>query len=116
MAYYDYCDTTCSYLQGDIFGIDLKWVGIAYMTVIIACAVFQQTSFVRALLAAGLGVEVHLYAFQIQNDVYCPFCLAFSAMLIYHLSLTLKFHPPGMKSAAGCGYIFSERWIFPCLN
>ncbi|MEN6422128.1 MAG: thioredoxin domain-containing protein [Smithella sp.] len=92
MAYYDYCDTTCSYLQGDIFGIDLKWVGIAYMTVIIACALFQQTSFVRALLAAGLGVEVHLYAFQIQNDVYCPFCLAFSAMLV--LSFIINYEVP----------------------
>ncbi len=82
MAYYDYCDTTCSYLKGDIFAIDLKWVGIAYMIAIIVFAVFKQTPFVRALLAAGLGVEVHLYAFQVQNNVYCPFCLAFSVILI----------------------------------
>lgn len=82
MAYYDYCDTACSYLKGDILGIDLKWVGIAYMAAIIIFAAFKQTPFVRALLAAGLGVEVYLYAFQIQNDVYCPFCLAFSVMLI----------------------------------
>ena len=82
MAYYDYCDTACSYLKGDIWGIDLKWIGIAYMAAIIVFAAFQQTPFVRALLAAGLGVEVHLYAFQVQNDVYCPFCLAFSVMLI----------------------------------
>lgn len=82
MAYYDSCDTACSYLKGDILGIDLKWVGIAFMSVILAFAAFRQTPFVRALLAAGLGVEVYLYAFQIQNDVYCPFCLAFSAMVI----------------------------------
>ncbi len=82
MAYYDYCDTACSYLKGDIWGVDLKVVGIAYMAVIIVFAAFKQMSFVRALLAAGLGVEVHLYAFQVQNDVYCPFCLAFSVMLI----------------------------------
>ncbi|PKN68606.1 MAG: hypothetical protein CVU54_14160 [Deltaproteobacteria bacterium HGW-Deltaproteobacteria-12] len=82
MAYYDYCDTDCSYLKGDIFGIDLKWFGIGYMATIIVFAAFRQTNFVRALLAAGLGVEVHLYAFQVQNDVYCPFCLAFSVMLI----------------------------------
>jgi len=82
MAYYDYCDTACSYLKGDIFGIDLKFVGIAYMGLVIIFAAFRQTNFVRALLAAGLGVEVHLYAFQVQNDVYCPFCLAFSAVLI----------------------------------
>ena len=70
MMYYDYCDTACSYLKGDLWGIDLKWVGIAFMTAIIAFAAFRQTPLVRALLAAGLGVEVYLYAFQLQNDVY----------------------------------------------
>lgn len=92
MAYYDYCDTACSYLKGDICGIDLKWVGIAYMMAIIIFAVFKQTPFVRVLLAAGLGVEVHLYAFQIQNDVYCSFCLAFSVMLI--LSFIINYEVP----------------------
>jgi thiol-disulfide isomerase/thioredoxin len=92
MAYYDYCDTECSYLKGDILGIDLKWVGIAYMTAIIAFAAFSQKSFVRALLAGGLGVEVHLYAFQIENDVYCPFCLAFSITLI--LSFIINYEVP----------------------
>lgn len=92
MAYYDYCDTTCSYLKGDIFGIDLKFVGIAYMAVIIAFTAFKQMNYVRALLAAGLGVEVHLYAFQVQNDVYCPFCLAFSIMLI--LSFIINYEIP----------------------
>jgi thiol-disulfide isomerase/thioredoxin len=94
MAYYDYCDTECSYLKGDILGIDLKWVGIAYMTFIIIFAAFKQTSFVRVFLAAGLGVEVYLYAFQIQNDVYCPFCLAFSIMLI--LSFIINYEVPSV--------------------
>ena len=92
MAYYDYCDTTCSYLKGDIFGIDLKWVGMAFMAAVIVFAAFKQTAFVRMLLAAGLGVEAHLYAFQVQNDVYCPFCLAFSIMLI--LSFILNYEVP----------------------
>ncbi|MFZ3158565.1 MAG: thioredoxin domain-containing protein [Smithella sp.] len=92
MAYYDYCDTTCSYLKGDIFGIDLKWVGIFYVSVVIAFAVFNQSSFMRALLAFGLGVEIHLYAFQVQNEVYCPFCLAFSATLI--LSFLINYEIP----------------------
>lgn len=95
MAYYDYCDTTCSYLKGDIFGIDLKFVGIAYMVVVILFAAFRQTNFVRALLAAGLGVEVHLYAFQVQNDVYCPFCLAFSVMLV--LSFLVYYEAPSVR-------------------
>ncbi|MEE9910974.1 MAG: DsbA family protein [Deltaproteobacteria bacterium] len=92
MAYYDYCDTTCSYLKGDIFGIDLKWVGSAFMVAVIIFAALKQTAFVRMLLAAGLGVEVHLYAFQVQNDVYCPFCLAFSIMLI--LSFVINYEVP----------------------
>ncbi|HOU51343.1 MAG: hypothetical protein KBG22_07795 [Smithella sp.] len=92
MAYYDYCDTECSYLKGDILGIDLKWVGIFYMSAIIVFAIFNQSSFVRVLLAAGLGVEVHLYAFQVQHDVYCPFCLAFSVMLI--LSFLINYEMP----------------------
>jgi thiol-disulfide isomerase/thioredoxin len=92
MAYYDYCDSACSYLKGDIWGIDLKWVGIAYMTAIIVFATFDQKSFVRALLAWGLGVEVHLYAFQVQHDVYCRFCLAFSVTLI--LSFIINYEVP----------------------
>jgi thiol-disulfide isomerase/thioredoxin len=82
MIYYDYCDTACSYLQGDIWGIDLKWFGIAYMIVLIGFAAFRQTPFVRFFLAAGLGVEVYLFSFQIRNNVYCPFCIAFAAMVI----------------------------------
>ena len=92
MAYYDYCDTACTYLKGDIWGIDLKWVGIAYMSVIIIFAAFKQMSFVRALLATGLGVEVYLYYFQIENEIYCPFCLAFSVMLI--LSFLINYEVP----------------------
>lgn len=82
MVFYAACDTACSSLKGDIWGIDLKWVGSAYMAAIIVFAAFKQMPFVRALLAAGLGVEVHLYSFQVQNDVYCPFCLVFSVMVI----------------------------------
>ncbi len=63
-------------------GIDLKWIGIVYMLAIIGVASFRQTLFVRLLLAAGLGGEAHLFAFQVQNDVYCPFCLSFAVMVM----------------------------------
>lgn len=105
MMYYDYCDTECSYLRGDIWGLDLKWVGIAYMAAVIIFAAFRQSSFVRALLAAGLGVEVHLYAFQIQNDVYCPFCLAFSVMLI--LSFIINYEVPSAWREKKC-----RLWLY----
>ena len=105
MAYYDYCDSACSYLRGNICGFDLKWVGIAYMTAIIVFAAFRQNYFVRSLLAAGLGVEVHLYAFQVQNDVYCPFCLAFSVMLI--LSFIINYEVPSAWRENRC-----RMWLY----
>ena len=55
MAYYDYCDTACSYLKGDIFGIDLKWVGMAYMTAIIVFAAFKQITFCEGDAGRGTG-------------------------------------------------------------
>jgi len=82
MFYYDYCDTACSYLQGDIWGINLKWIGVAYMAAIIAFVAFRQIAFVRFFLAAGLGVEVFLFSFQVQKGVYCPFCLSFALTII----------------------------------
>lgn len=80
--YYDYCASACIYLRGDIWEIDLKFFGIIYMLAILIFAAIKQTPLVRILLAAGLGVEVFLFSFQVQNDVYCPFCLAFALMVI----------------------------------
>lgn len=82
MILYTVCDTSCSYLKGDIFGIDLKWIGIGYMAVIIAFALFKQEACLRMLLAAGIGVEIYLITFQFREDVFCPFCLAFGAIVI----------------------------------
>ena len=92
MVFYEVCDTSCSYLQGDILGIDLKWIGVAYMLTIIGLAVFRQMPFVLVLLAAGLGGEVHLFSFQLQNDVYCPFCLAFAVTVI--AAFTINYEVP----------------------
>ncbi len=105
MAYYDYCDTACSYLKGDILGIELKYIGIIYMAVIIAFAAFKQMNFVRALLAAGLGVEVYLYYFQIENEIYCPFCLAFSVLLI--LSFLINYEVP-----SACRENRRRMWLY----
>lgn len=92
MVFYEVCDTSCSYLQGDILGIDLKWIGVAYMLTIIGLAAVRQTPFVLVLLAAGLGGEVHLFSFQLQNDVYCPFCLAFAVTVI--AAFTINYEVP----------------------
>jgi len=82
MFFYATCETTCSYLQGDIFGINLMHIGIGYMLVIIILAAFGQMAYVRALLAAGIGVEAYLISFQFKEDVFCPYCLAFASIII----------------------------------
>ena len=89
MFFYSVCDTSCSYLKGDIFGIDLKYIGIGYMLAIIALALFKQMALVRILLASGIGVEVYLVAFQFREDVFCPFCLAFGAIVVLAFFLKL---------------------------
>ncbi len=92
MFFYSVCDTSCTYLKGDIFGIDLKYIGIGYMLAIIVLALFKQTALVRILLASGIGVEVYLVAFQFREDVFCPFCIAFGAIVI--LAFFLNYEKP----------------------
>ncbi len=92
MFFYSVCDTSCTYLKGDIFGIDLKYIGIGYMLAIIACTLSKQTALVRILLASGIGVEVYLVAFQFREDVFCPFCIAFGATVV--LAFTLHYEKP----------------------
>lgn len=97
MVYYSVCETDCSYLRGDIFGIDLKYVGGAYMLAIIGFVLFRQTALVRLLLAWGIGVEVHLVAFQVANGIFCQYCLAFGAALL--LAFIVNYETP--RRAAG---------------
>lgn len=87
MLLYTYCDTACSYLKGDILGIDLKVIGIAYMLLIIGLTIGGEMGGARMLLASGLGVEAHLFYYQHKQEVYCPFCLAFAVTLISAFAL-----------------------------
>ncbi len=96
MFFYSVCDTACAYLKGDLFGIDLKYTGIGYMLAIIAFALFKQIALIRILLASGIGVEIYLVAFQFREDVFCPFCLAFGAVVV--LTFILNYERPLTRS------------------
>ncbi len=113
MAYYDYCDTACSYLQGDILGIDLKWIGIAYMAAIIIFAAFKQSDFVRALLAAGLGVEIFLFSFQLRNNILCPYCLAFAVTIIAAFIVNYDASPSWLQNQRKMWLYFLGEVNFP---
>lgn len=82
MIHYASCKTACTYLQGDIFGIDLKYIGVGYMGIIILLALFKQADFIRMFVSAGIGVEIFLVSFQIKEDIFCPYCLSFGVMVL----------------------------------
>ncbi|NLW34750.1 hypothetical protein [Syntrophorhabdus aromaticivorans] len=88
MLVYEYCNASCSYLKGSFLGLDLKWVGIIYMAILFFNAVFggeNPALLVRHLrtimISAAVGVEFFLIGFQVVHNIYCPFCLAFSACI-----------------------------------
>ena len=95
MLFYTVCDTSCSYLQGDIFGINLEYIGIGYMIMIIILAAVRQRDYVRILLAAGIGVEAYLVAYQFKEEVFCPYCLVFAVTIV--IAFILNHERPFLK-------------------
>ncbi len=94
MGFYTLCDTSCTYLQGDIFGIDLKYIGIGYMLAIIILSAIRQMAYVRAFLAMGIGIEIYLIAYQFAEEVFCPFCLSFAAIVM--IAFALNYEKPAV--------------------
>lgn len=89
MVFYDICDTSCSSLMGTFLGVDLKVIGILFMAALLVLALLPPSRwaipighFRTMMLAGALGGEVLLIRFQIVNDTYCPFCLAFGTCIV----------------------------------
>jgi hypothetical protein len=92
MVFYSLCTTSCSYLKGDLLGLDLKYVGIFFMMIIIALSAMKQDLFLLILLSGSVGVEIFLVIFQVKADLYCPFCLAFGVILLLMFFLNMDLH------------------------
>lgn len=89
MIFYEVCDTSCSALRGTFMGLDLKVIGILFMAFLLALTLpplfhwATSADYLRTMLLSGaLGGEVLLVQFQIVNDTYCPFCLAFGSCIL----------------------------------
>jgi len=54
-VYYSICGGACSYLSGNLFGIGLQHIGIAFMALVILLSIIKDLLFVIAL-CAGVGV------------------------------------------------------------
>ena len=81
-VFYTVCGGSCSYLRGDIFGLDLTYVGVVFAAILIGLSLLKWDRLTLVLLSAGVGVEIVLVWFQVRNNVYCPYCLAFAVVIL----------------------------------
>jgi uncharacterized membrane protein len=101
---YLFCLGSCSYLKGDILGINLKYLGIFYMAVIFVLAWLRKPLLCLLLLAFGAGGEIFLIGYQIHSSVYCPYCIAFAATILLALAVnfeTIRKTTAALAAAAG---------------
>ena len=82
VVFYSICGGSCSYLRGDVFGVDLKYIGVAYMLCIIGLSLFNKNLLILLLVSGSVGVEVYLIGFQVVYGTFCPFCLAFGLAVL----------------------------------
>lgn len=109
MSFYTFCDTACRYLKGDILGIDLKYAGIFFMSLILFFLFLNKKTPVLALLSLGVGAESFLIGYQIAAGVYCLFCLAFGIILAIMFAINCerkKIHLMAISALVGLAFFF----------
>ncbi len=79
---YVVCSDSCRYLKGSVFGIDLKYLGLVFMAFLFILNILKKDMLNILFLSLGLGAEIFLIGYQAANEVFCPFCSAFGAVLI----------------------------------
>jgi hypothetical protein len=104
---YFLCLGPCSYLKGDILGVDLKYLGIFYMAVILFLAWFRKPLLCLLLLSFGAGGEIFLVGYQVHSGVYCPYCLGFGATILLALAVNFERNRKALAAlAAAAGLLF----------
>jgi hypothetical protein len=89
-VFYSFCSDSCSYLHGDLFGINLQYIGIAFMFLNILLSILKKDHFLFLALSVGVGIEVYLLGFQIWHNIYCLYCLAFGGVLMVMFFLNIR--------------------------
>lgn len=77
------CAAKCAFIQGDILGIDLNIFGILFYSLLLVSLLVYRNFYTKnwlikaiaAVVAVGVGAELILIKFQVENSVYCPKCL-----------------------------------------
>ncbi|MBU2054843.1 MAG: thioredoxin domain-containing protein [Proteobacteria bacterium] len=100
---YIYCYGACSSLRGDVLGVDLKYLGIFYMSTIIVLALMRKFLLCLLLFAFGAGSELFLIGYQIRSGIYCPYCLAFAATVFLGLAVNFERAKKTLATLAAAG-------------
>jgi thiol-disulfide isomerase/thioredoxin len=79
---YSICKESCAYLEGSVLGLTLNYLGIFYMGMLILSNLLKKWEVFLFLLSFGAGAELRLLEFQINNSVYCYYCLSFGAIIL----------------------------------
>ncbi len=82
VIYYSFCGGSCTFLQGDFLGIDLKYLGFVYAASLPVLTLMRQDLLQLLALSFGVGTEINLVAFQIKTGIYCPYCLIFAGIVV----------------------------------
>jgi hypothetical protein len=96
MIYYQFCLTSCAYLKGDFFGVDMKLVGLIIPLPLIAVALLKWDLLYLLGLSFGIGGEIKLISYQIGNGVYCPYCLFAAAIMVFLFIFNFDRRRPGL--------------------
>ncbi len=111
-VFYSICGGACSYLRGELAGIDLQYVGIAFMVLLIVLTLLRRDLVLLAALSAGFGVELYLIGFQVWYNTYCPYCLAFGGILVVQLMLNMDFRKWKLASVTALASLLVFAWLF----
>jgi len=95
------CAANCAFIQGDILGIDLNIFGILFYALLLVSLLVHGNFYpedwlikaVAAVACVGVGAELILIKFQVENSVYCPKCLIsgfFFLIMFFLLARYLK--------------------------
>ena len=91
------CTNACAYLVGDVLGIDLKFIGIAFMGFMMLATWAKWDTLLRMALAAAIGGEIFLVGYQFYQDVFCPYCLTYALTLI--LAFIVNYRSPSLHAS-----------------
>jgi uncharacterized membrane protein len=95
------CAAKCAFIQGDIIGIDLNIFGLLFYSLLLVSLLVYRKFYpedwlmkaIAAVASAGMGAELILVKFQVENGVYCPKCLIsgfFFLVMFFLLARHLK--------------------------